>query len=339
MEQPGTSYRIGVFRGPERYDDYHRDCVEIPHPESRRHLYSLNSYINEHGTAPNECVLKTIRLQRYRASLHISYEMLRGLGIDLFRTQALNLQENQSQQALLLTLFRKVSELADRRVREEERGIPEHTIILDKVELVWQAETDRLLVDLVIYACQHSDTELCKRYFEEYFYRMCDSIRLQNTNITETTETGTLRRIQRIGDEAGITQEDINRSYEWMNNLRWTQNFIPPTIKYNKWKPEAEEKALKLLESMLSKREFEIYKKDGYVMVEGKSHKMYKVRKNAMIGVSEKQKDGLYKDYRLCIEPKNHGTICPTDEVVAKIKLIQADENKLHEIAKRFEGK
>jgi hypothetical protein len=299
-------------------------------------MRTLDSYIEDFETVPNEPLLKKICLQRYRASLHISYEMLRGLGIDLFSIQTLNLQENQSQQAILLATFSRVSELTARRVREEEREHPEHTIILDKVELIEQIETDRILIDLVIYACQHRDAELCQRYFQEYVYRLCNSIRTQNTN-TSDTETGALGR---IGNEAGITQEEINRSYEWLNNLRdlseYTQYFYHPD---NKWEPEAEEKALKLLESMLSKEEFEIYKKEGYVIVEGKSHRMYKVRKNAMIAVSEKQKDGLYKDYRLCIEPKNYGTICPTDQIIAKIKLIQANENKLHEIAKRFEGK
>jgi uridine kinase len=342
MNQPGTSYRICVFRSPERYDDYHREYVEIPHPNFRNHMRTLDSYIENFGTVPNEPILRTIRLQRYRASLHISYDVLRGLGIDLFITHTLNLQESQSQQALLLTIFRKVSELTDRRVREEERDTPEHTIILDSVELVEQIETDRILVDLVIYACQHRDAELCQRYFQEYFYRLCDSIRTQSTNISNT-ETGTIRQIQRIGNEAGITQEDIISSYEWLDSLRYTQ-LIDEAVSYTygkwqTWKPEAEEKALKLLESILSKGEFEIYKKDGYVMIEGKSHRMYKVKKGAMLAVSEKQKDGLYKDYRLCIEPKNYGTICPTDEVIAKVKLIQADENKLHEIAKKFEGK
>jgi hypothetical protein len=185
--------------------------------------------------------------------------------------------------------------------------------------------------------------ELCQEYFLDYLYRLCNSIRTRNINNPDSTETGAIRQIRRIGNEVGITQEDVNRSYEWLNSLRYTQ-LINETVsgtcgKWQTWKSEAEEKALKLLKSILSKEEFEIYKKDGYVMVEGKSHKIYKVRKGAMIAISEKQKDGLYKDYRLCIEPKKHGTICPTDEVIAKIKLIQADENKLHEIAKRFEGK
>jgi hypothetical protein len=266
--------------------------------------------------------------------------MLRGLGIDLFSIQTLNLQENQSQQALLLTTFSRVSELTARRVREEEREHPEHTIILDKVELIEQIETDRVLVDLVIYACQHRDAELCQRYFYEYFYRICDSIRLQNTRAIDQPETESIRRIQEFDPAFRLTQSDINRSYEWLHTLRDLNEYESCFYRReNKWKPESEEKALKLLESMLSKEEFEIYKKEGYVIVEGKSHKMYKVRKGAMIAVSEKQKDGLYKDYRLCIEPKNYGTICPTDEVIAKVKLIQADENKLHEIAKKFEGK
>jgi len=339
MTYSNTNYIICVYRSPERYDDYHREYVEIPHPNSQQHLYTLDSYINEHGTVPNKSILRTIRLQRYRASLHVSYEMLRDFGID-FRTLTLNsILVSQNAQALLLTIFQTVSRETDRRLREEEGGIPEHTIILDKVEIVTQQETDRLLIDIVFYACQQRDTELGLRYFQGNLYRLQNISRrglFQDNNDQISTET-----IQRIRNEFSITPEGVERSREYIERMlrcqsTWTNNFTAPTYKYDK---KAEERALKLLESMLSKEEFEIYIKNGYVIVEGKTHKMYKVRKNSMIEVSEKQKDSLYKTYRLCIEPKNHGTICPTDEVIAKIKLIQADEGLLHKTAKRFDNK
>lgn len=315
MTYSNTDYRICVYRSPERYDDYHREYVEIPHPNSQQHIYTLDSYINEHGAVPNEPILKTIRLQRFRASLHVSYEMLRNFGHD-FRIQTLNtIAQNQNAQAILLTIFQTVSRETDKRLREEERGIPEHTIILDKVEVIMQIETDRLLVDMVFYACQHRDADLGLRYFQNNLYR------LQHT---------------RDGNFEHLDENIRLSSY-------WTSNFIPLNVEYNKYdyfyRKKAEERALKLLKSMLSKEEFEIYTKDGYVVVEGKTHKIYKVKKNSMIEVSEKQKNNLYKTYRLCIEPKNHGTICPTDEVVAKIKLIQADEKLLHKTAKRFDNK
>jgi hypothetical protein len=276
---------------------------------------------------PNQAI-QSLRLQRVRASLHVSYEMLRTFGLD-FRTLTFNsIAQNQNAQALLLTVFQTVSRETDRRLREEERGIPEHTIILDKVEVIAQIETDRLLVDVVFYACQHRDTELGLRYFQENFYKLIENSRRN------------LNQFISIGNDFGLTQEEIEHNREWLHDLRPSATFYNEGFfKWEKYDKAAEERALKLLESMLSKGEFEIYIKDGYVMVEGKTHKMYKVRKNSMIEVSEKQKDNLYKTYRLCIEPKNHGTICPTDEVIAKVKLIQADEGLLHKTAKRFDNK
>lgn len=328
MTYSNTNYRICVYQSPERYDDYHREYVEITHPNSQQHLYTLDSYINEHGTVPNEPILRTIRLQRYRASLHVYYEMLRNFGLD-FRTLTLNyITQNKNSQAILLTIFQTISRETDRRLREEESGIPEHAIILDKVEVIAQIETDRLLVDMVFYACQHRDADLGLRYFQENLQRL-----MYNTRRT-------FHQDGRMEIAFSETLQEIEHNREWLHGLRPSATFYNEGFfKWETYDEKAEERALKLLESMLSKEEFEIYTKEGYVMVEGKSHKMFKVKKNAMIEVSEKQKDNLYKAYRLCIEPKNPGTICPTDEVVAKIKLIQADEGLLHKTAKRFDNK
>ena len=316
MTYSNTDYRICVYRSPERYDDYHREYIEIPN--------LLPVFLLREEELPNQ-VIQSIRLQRYRASLHVSYGLLRDSGLD-FRTQTLNsIAQNQNIQALLLTIFRTVSHETDRRLREEERGIPEHTVILDKVEVILQPGADRLLVGMIFYACQHQDSELGLRYFQDSLQRL-----IYNTRRT-------FHQDGRMEINFSETLQELEHNREWLQEINGTFPFEFSDFK--KYDKKAEERALKLLKSILTQEAFEIYTKDGYVMVEGKSHKMYKVRKNTMIGVSEKQKDGLYKDYRLCIEPKNHGTICPTDEVIAKIKLIQADENKLHKIAKRFEGK
>lgn len=329
MTYSNTNYRICVFRSPERYEDYHREYVDVANLPN----FSL---LREEDTPGPNCAVTSIRLQKFRGSLHVSYEMFEDFIPNPITTR---IEDNQNAQALLLTIFQTVSRETDRRLREEGRGRPEHIIILDKVEVVTQQETDRLLVDITFYACLHRDTEFGLRYFQDNLYRLMGIGRrnlLQGNN--DQTFTGT---IQRIRNEFSITPEDIERSREYIERMSsytstWANNFTAPTYEYDK---KAEERALKLLESMLSKGEFEIYIKDGYVMVEGKTHKMYKVQKNSMIEVSEKQKDNLYKTYRLCIEPKNHGTICPTDEVVAKIKLIQADEALLHKTARRFNNK
>ena len=328
MTYSNTNYRICVYNSPERYDDYHREYVEIPHPNSQQQLYTLNSYINEHGTVPNEPILRTIRLQRFRVSLHVSYDMLREFipNIRTLRegvTRASIDEELRNSQALLLAIFQTVSRETDRRLREEEGGIPEHTIILDKVEVITQIETDRLLVDMVFYACQHRDADEGVRYFQEKLFRLIESSR---RGIDPTRS---------IGNELGLIQEAIEHNREWFHNFQSPLGWK----RMETYDKKAEERALKLLESMLSKEEFEIYIKNGYVIVEGKTHKMYKVQKNSMIEVSEKQTNNLYKTYRLCLEPKEQGTICPTDQVVAKIKLIQADEGLLHKTAKRFDNK
>jgi hypothetical protein len=57
-----------------------------------------------------------------------------------------------------------------------------------------------------------------------------------------------------------------------------------------------------------------------------------------MIEVTKVVKGQVKDAYRLCIEPRDRGTICPTDEVIAKIKLIKASEKHLHKIANRFSG-
>jgi len=312
---------ITVYRSPERYDDYHRDYIEI----SSRAPISLMP-MRDDCNPPYMERIASIRLQRYRASLHVSYDTLHVFGFDRMSTR---IDNNQNAQAILLTVFRPVSLETDRMLREEERGHPEHTIILDKVDVIIQPRTDRLLVDVVFYACQHRDVELGQQYFQENLYRLiANSQRFGQTFI------------QQVGADTRTTQEIFERSIEELRRLSFTSFSYTATgavgPRYNK---KAEERALKLLESMLKPHEFKIYKESGYVIVRGKSKKMYKVNKIGMIDVSQKSKHPFYKTYRLCIEPKHYGTICLTDQVIAKIKLIQADEDKLHKIAKRFEDK
>lgn len=314
--------KITVFKSPERYEDYHREYIEIPY---NRPISRLFSYETE-STLP-EVAFGTIRLRRYKWSWHIENKLLANFGINLSPTHIINQEDFTNSNALLITLFRKVSELTYNLLKEEERGHPEHTIILDKVDIVKQEHTDRLLIDLTFYACNHRDAELGSRRFQETFYRV-----YQNSLDLITINTNT---------QVGVTVDELERSLRQMQQISMNYAFTHLDDFYRKktkYDEKAETKAIKLLKTMLKPNEFKIYKEAGYIIVQGKSGKMYKVKKGGMIEVSKKlKKDNFYKSYRLCIEPKNYGTICPTDEVVAKIKLIQADEDMLHNIAKRFD--
>ena len=99
---------------------------------------------------------------------------------------------------------------------------------------------------------------------------------------------------------------------------------------------DAEENAHELLKSMITRRQFELYKNDNYVEVKGTYKRRYKVYKDRMILVSQKIKSRKRKIYSLCIEPRDIADICPTDVVIAKIKLIRANEKYLHSISNRF---
>ena len=81
MTYSNNNYRMCVFRSPERYEDYHREYIEIPHPASMNHLNTLNSFIEENRTVPNEPMLQIIRLRRYRWSWHIENQLLEDFGI------------------------------------------------------------------------------------------------------------------------------------------------------------------------------------------------------------------------------------------------------------------
>jgi len=316
------SNTITAYVSPERYEDYHREYIEIPIPAP----ISLMP-MREGGPYSSEQVaVNRIRLQRYRSSFHVAYGTLRELAPSHI---ADNFNTIVNKKVAIITIFRAVAQATDRMLREDAgRGNSIHTVIIDKVDVVIQEHTDRLLVEVIFYACRHQDTEHAKRYFQDNFFRLMANSREIQQQLSNVSNVDTPTR-QRIID--GLSA--MNLSYLERERQRFGAPVGPVGPKYNK---KAESRALKLLKSILKPHEFKIYKNDGYVMIQGKSKKMYKVKKGGMIEVSEKTKTKWYNTYRLCIEPKHYGTICPTDEVIAKIKLIQADETKLHKIAKKF---
>ena len=178
-----------------------------------------------------------------------------------------------------------------------------HPVILDRVDLTKQQATYQIVVHIGFWAIQQRDADLGRAVFERTLHE-CLSGRRTSSSASS-------------------------------NPLPYLD---PSTFHREGYDINAEENAHELLKGMLSEKQFELYKLEGHVIVEGTYGRIYKVNKNDMIDVLQQRKGHEEKTYRLCIEPRDSGTICPTDEVIAKIKLIQASEKELHKIGIKWDN-
>lgn len=244
--------------------------------------------------------VSTLTLRKHRASIHLSYELLE----DLFhmRIDQMNRGNNYRGALERLTgMLSLVSRETESRLRVMQPVDEGHPVILDRVRIVNQLDSRLILIDMIFWAVRSTDADLGRLMFERTLHELLSG------NINDISSNGTFQ---------------IERPY----------------VEPKKYKVDAEEHAHELLKSMLTKKQFEMYKDAGFVIIKGTRGRVYKVRKKDMISVVQKRKGLKEKNYRLCLEPREHGAICPTDEVIAKIKLIQADEKKLHELGNRFDG-
>jgi len=320
-------HQVEVFRSPENYGERYGHRPEINLPTSPN---SISWHEGAEGGPVQPLTFGYLTLIQHRHSMHIPQELLDQYCPDLnFRGS--NIREHsqavfEAHQAWVIALIRRAAEATYTKLKEE-CWDGKHNIIIDSVKIIWQLESDRILIDLNIYACRHQEVELAQRHFHQALMQL-----LQNS----MTVSGTLTNINIVN--RALSAEDLERArrqlQQWGNINWYGTNFTGAIGK--KYDDKAEERATKLLKSILSKKENEIYKKEGYVIIKGTKNRTYKVKKNSMIEVSEKRKNKLYKTYRICIDPKRHGTISPTDEVVAKIRLIQADEEKLYKVGSKF---
>ena len=91
--------------------------------------------------------------------------------------------------------------------------------------------------------------------------------------------------------------------------------------------------ALQLLRSMIGSDAFRRYLRDGFIMVEGKSGKRYQVgRRDHLIGVWDNRGQKLGS---LCVYIRDQ-KIPPTDEVVAKMLIIECDEPDIWRRARKM---
>lgn len=313
------SYIIEVFRSPENYRERYGGNPELRLPKHT----PMYSYAVD-GTA--QLSYTEVILRRYKASFHISEEF-----IDNYCPYRGSLYSNYNEAnrraAWIATVIKKVSELTYQQLKLETWD-DTHNTILDGVKIIFQENTDRILIDLSIYACRARELELAQQAFQELFYRVAG----QSSDFIATSA-------RTLSNNCGASAEELAEAFRVFSQRNLIDPDVFRRVKETKYDKKAEERAIELLKNMLKPQDFKNYKENGYVIVKGKSGKTYKVKKHGIIEVSYNKALGvnLKKEfYRLCIEPKEHGTICPTDEVIAKIKLIQADEDILHKRANRL---
>lgn len=102
-----------------------------------------------------------------------------------------------------------------------------------------------------------------------------------------------------------------------------------------KEKQKAEEKARKLLSELISKSDYKKFCKSGYVDVEGKSGRIYRIEPRRQIKVFDGKDKLDVAIESLCITTPNY-YLPEADEIIWKKLLIEADEEEFLKIANHF---
>lgn len=296
--------QIDIFESPERHaTPHHTRIIQLPM------MRPLHDYLmdNESIALDELDAIETVTVEAEIYSLHITQEYLEEImyhcDVETGHNRTLSAQAAQIR---FLAALRNISRRLYRETKSEQ---PEHFLRLDKVRAVRQPDTDQYLIELLIFRRRHEDANQLVNQFQSLI--MC------------CLQTGT----------TDADAEDVERAVRVINNGPGPGLYVNQYGTWNKkFDKEAEKRALKLLEKMLSKERFKYYKDQEVVVVRGKSGSMYSVKKSSMIEVQPKKG----KPYRLCIEARNHD-ICPTDGVIAKITLIKANEEELHKRANKFD--
>ncbi len=314
--------RVEIYRNEERRIPRGIRTLRIPIVERME----INFPPCETISVPSLVVPQAyLELQRYRCTFHISYEVLEGLSL---RGNSLNLNlcnvgtraytEVMDQITLMMQQASRETQGRLRQLQPMEEG---HPVILNNVWLINQSESRLLAMDLEFWSIQHQDSDLGKSVFERIIHEM-----LTGSYTGEWHNTSGSSQLPMIDDG------------NWHHIAMVDMGGLHTAFGGKKYKDDAEENAHELLKGMITKEQFELYKKENYVKIKGTYGRTYIIRKGNMIEVTKKRLGCKAKSYRLCMEPRDRGTICPTDEVVAKIKLIRASEKKLHELANKFNG-
>ena len=97
---------------------------------------------------------------------------------------------------------------------------------------------------------------------------------------------------------------------------------------------DEEQRARKLLLSLIGQERYRLYLKRGFVVEQGKSGLKYKIKPgHSMVEVLHPKKSGEFFKFRsLCIQPKVSG-LPPTDSVIMRIMLVRHDEFAMQKLS------
>lgn len=306
-----NDYPLVIYRNEEiaRHDTM--QTLRLPRPQS------FNYCVPEEDITPYIMPLpQHIELRKARCAIHISQDALERLfNIDLRSSNTLRNRD------VITTYLRVASRETITRLKEVQPIEEGHPVILNKVRFIPQDYGMLYLIELEFWSITIQEAELGRSVFERILHELArNSTQDFNTPTDILNATVTGDQIDANSISAAILGNDLyGNSFD--------------TKRYN---VDAEENAHELLKSIITEQQFELYKKENFVEIIGTYGRTYRIRKNSMIQVTQKRLGCKKKSYDLCLEPRDRGTICPTDEVIAKIKLIKADEKLLHKIGNRF---
>lgn len=255
--------------------------------------------------------MEYLELKKFKSSFHIPRDIVISRSL---------------QEPRIAECFRQICALTNNELKynQNQTMLELHPIILANCTMTVQWESDLFLFDLTWLAISKAAVvRLGRPVLESNVGNLINNI----GNLAISREDYELQ-IQRQTHYA----QEYHR-LATMNSHGYPIDFF--ASKEKKYKDDAEENAHELLKNMIPKKDFERYKLEDYVIVKGTYGRTYRIQKGDMIEVTQKRA-GKTKKYRLCIEPKHRGTICPTDEVICRIKLIKADEKLLHKTAYKF---
>ena len=161
------------------------------------------------------------------------------------------------------------------------------------------------------------------------YYIYYDTSATASTATSTCTTTVTCDRC--IWEHESLQQFEISDHdiAPWSTGLKETKEEKAARIKKKKVKQQAEEKAVKLLESLIGD-EIEVYKKTGRIFVKGKKG-TYIVRKGKFV-----QKIENDKIIDLCVHIKSSYKCPKTDNVIALKMLLENDEDHVLKLANRM---
>lgn len=276
-----------------------------------------------------------MELPLHHAGFHIPYNHLTMYAPLLSHLMPTTLQESRRvDRTRLNKVINGLAQGFEPGIRHFKDQMEPNKAVLSKIDMINQPESGLILFDLLVYSQSMAEAEACADLLKSILFEALRSIEQVSEDCSCTGE-----RCYRITFGSYLNEREqsletisINDPFYFAQDF-W--NYIEKS--YNE---DSEEKALGLLKTLVNPKQFKMYKEKDYLYIKGSRGRRYKVKKRGMVEVTQKIRGKKTKKYRLCIEPTNNyrPKICPTDEVVAKIKYIKTDEKLFHKLANVFDS-